>query len=36
MEPSGTHRFPRLTMKMVKHYMEVIYGNPGDEGEDIL
>lgn len=30
MQPSGTHRFPGLTMKMVNHYMEVIYGSPED------
>lgn len=28
LHPSGSHRFPGLTMRMVQYYIDVIYGTP--------
>lgn len=34
LRPSGSHRFPGLTMKMVNHYFDIIYGGPAPENDD--
>ncbi|XP_058085930.1 eyes absent homolog isoform X2 [Magnolia sinica] len=32
--PDGSHRFPGLSMKMVSHYLDVIYSTPDNENDN--
>lgn len=36
LRPSSPYRFPGLNMKMIQSFIDVIYGSPDDDDEQIV